>query len=734
MKRIYSMLLLLAVAAIPAVAAVATPQLKVSTAPAEMSVREYMKANNLRPQMPTAFTDEEGEATAIVAPPADAELKTYTRTADGFYVYWGAAVKNNDQGIVGEFAFCENGDVYLKNPISFKPFNTWIKGKMEGDKITFNFPQFLGRMPYDEDDETTMTDFWVNILTGSQDDKGISYYFDDSVENSITFTVDAEDGSISYEAKMLEFEYEDGFYEAPVSMMAITDDNNNWVGYGDYYNLYEPFDEQPTLIPENLTVQEYAMQYDKVGKWVNVAVDEANKEIYIAGIYTPESNPYADLSKSAIKGTMLDGGIMLTSRQYLGVDPYYYYAFLSGCEIIDENTGEVQVQEPYFMTANSDYSKLISASTLVISEGTNQGYVLEFYVNPEFVLQKGLIDPNPAAPSVTQYMPLTPQFGYGGVMVKIPNTNTNGDLLHNENLSYSILINGKNVIFDPEEYPEFDQPVQWIPFNHTSYNVEASPYDPNIRMVFMYDELKEVETISVQSRYKGEDGFYVTNGPVYIVSDPEAPSFTIPENTIYYGFVVGASDIEIDEAGDFPTSYGTVFNWDPKYGFVADANNNGQAYATDCWAITPKIDLTEYDSVSLEFAQAAKNFLSHEDFTKNTAVCVREVGGEWTQITVDPVPAGNETAAFCTSKASLDEFAGKEIEIGFHYTSSEQSAGIWKIKNLFVYSTGDSGISTVGGEEIAPVYYNAQGVRVENPEKGIYIERRGNQVRKVVIR
>ena len=45
-------------------------------------------------------------------------------------------------------------------------------------------------------------------------------------------------------------------------------------------------------------------------------------------------------------------------------------------------------------------------------------------------------------------------------------------------------------------------------------------------------------------------------------------------------------------------------------------------------------------------------------------------------------------------------------------------------------------ISEVEAEEVevAPVYYNLQGVQVENPSNGIYIVKRGNKVTKQYIK
>ena len=46
-----------------------------------------------------------------------------------------------------------------------------------------------------------------------------------------------------------------------------------------------------------------------------------------------------------------------------------------------------------------------------------------------------------------------------------------------------------------------------------------------------------------------------------------------------------------------------------------------------------------------------------------------------------------------------------------------------------------TGIESVDAEEVeAPVeYYNLQGVRVMNPENGLYIKRQGNKVTKVIL-
>lgn len=60
------------------------------------------------------------------------------------------------------------------------------------------------------------------------------------------------------------------------------------------------------------------------------------------------------------------------------------------------------------------------------------------------------------------------------------------------------------------------------------------------------------------------------------------------------------------------------------------------------------------------------------------------------------------------------------------------------INQVYVYLRdvpGGSGVAEIGVDENAPVeYYNLQGIRVENPENGLYIVKQGNKVTKKVIR
>lgn len=60
------------------------------------------------------------------------------------------------------------------------------------------------------------------------------------------------------------------------------------------------------------------------------------------------------------------------------------------------------------------------------------------------------------------------------------------------------------------------------------------------------------------------------------------------------------------------------------------------------------------------------------------------------------------------------------------------------VKDFIVYDNsqepGGTGVAALDVENAAPVYFNLQGVKVANPENGVYIVKRGNKVSKEVVR
>lgn len=193
------------------------------------------------------------------------------------------------------------------------------------------------------------------------------------------------------------------------------------------------------------------------------------------------------------------------------------------------------------------------------------------------------------------------------------------------------------------------------------------------------------------------------------------------------------------EDGTLPEGLTYVWTRDSGYGYMkASAYKDKVNYAIDgAYLVSPEIDLTERTGVKLTFRHAVNYFASIDAAKEECTLHVREIGGAWGDAIA--IPGWPETLSWSwadSGEIDLNAYAGKKIQIGFKYTSTAEKAGTWEVDNVVMTGKKSSGVeAVVAADEEAPVeYYNLQGVRVANPEGGIFIRRQGASVSKVVIR
>ena len=122
---------------------------------------------------------------------------------------------------------------------------------------------------------------------------------------------------------------------------------------------------------------------------------------------------------------------------------------------------------------------------------------------------------------------------------------------------------------------------------------------------------------------------------------------------------------------------------------VASAYVNSKPNASDSWLVSPAISLPAGSKAKLTFEQAMNQFklngtnVSMDEALKFVTVAVREEGSTvWTPLTVPSWPASLSWTFVPSGDIDLTAYAGKKIQIGFHYTSTADVAGTWEIKNI----------------------------------------------------
>lgn len=187
---------------------------------------------------------------------------------------------------------------------------------------------------------------------------------------------------------------------------------------------------------------------------------------------------------------------------------------------------------------------------------------------------------------------------------------------------------------------------------------------------------------------------------------------------------------------DLPQDLSYVWSFDSKYGAKASAYLNNTNYAAKSRLVSPVIDLTNYENVTLSFNHAI-NYAKGEA-KQLCQVQVAVVDGEWATLTDVVYPESDGWTFVESGEISLKAYEGKKIQLGFLYTSTSTVAPTWEIKDVLVEGdeTETGAVSAIDKDENAPVeYFNLQGVRVNAPEKGaLVIIRQGNKTTKAVIR
>ena len=132
-----------------------------------------------------------------------------------------------------------------------------------------------------------------------------------------------------------------------------------------------------------------------------------------------------------------------------------------------------------------------------------------------------------------------------------------------------------------------------------------------------------------------------------------------------------------------PEALSYVWSFDASYGMKGSAFANSTSYAAESWLVSPQISLVGATAPVVTFSHCVNklnNVTPAEVFTLH----VKEVGGEWAQLTIPTHGTGNSWAFVDSGEVDLSAYVGKNVQIGFKYTSTSSDAGTWEIKNVKV--------------------------------------------------
>lgn len=130
-----------------------------------------------------------------------------------------------------------------------------------------------------------------------------------------------------------------------------------------------------------------------------------------------------------------------------------------------------------------------------------------------------------------------------------------------------------------------------------------------------------------------------------------------------------------------PEDLSYIWSQSSTYGMKASAFANSTKYVSDSYLVSPAIVLQENSVLTFDHAWR----YGAEDIATQLTLWVREADAtEKTQVTIPNYSDGTSWSYVSSGEIDLSAYAGKTIQLCFRYTSNEDYAATWEIKNVKV--------------------------------------------------
>ena len=161
------------------------------------------------------------------------------------------------------------------------------------------------------------------------------------------------------------------------------------------------------------------------------------------------------------------------------------------------------------------------------------------------------------------------------------------------------------------------------------------------------------------------------------VQAPYEVDFTASQDQFVVEDVVNALGTPIWTQG---SSYGmTATTFVQLAGEEKKANHEGES-----WLVSPIIDLAGISTPTLAITDQVNKYFG--TIEEELEVCVREAGGQWKSLNIPYDKPSSTWGGWVERVLDLSAYAGKKIQVGFHYIGHETTAGTYEVKHFSISS------------------------------------------------
>lgn len=415
-------------------------------------------------------------STIISTTPAGRVYLLY-KTSNSYYKSWGYLRTAAVDGKCDSLVVADDGKVYLKDPLSQLGTRSWLEGKIEGDSVFFDTPQFIWTEDNPSYDEPVK--FYASRMVTKTITSGYS--------TSTTYVPD------SVETRMKFVWRNDSIIQSDDALLGLIDSASFWYAFGDKDVVYAVNNDKVAAVPEGLSAVKYMLKTVDVSGNTETKVVKAYTDgvkVYITGLYD-------EFPDAVVVGTLADGNVVIKSGQLLGVNAsgYFVYAeaatYTTGYDSSFKTVYKYTFADDLTLTYNAADGTYSSDGALIINIGKNKVSAVKGFVQPKLDAFTE-VAATPADPVITDLAVMDYKITFN-----LPNTDTEGNYLDVSKLYYNVYLDNKLYTFEP-------MPSVGL--------YDSMPYESLTDVPYTFDDDDDFRCYGIQHSLKLNPGSFTTIG------------------------------------------------------------------------------------------------------------------------------------------------------------------------------------------------------------------------------
>ncbi|MBD5328392.1 MAG: hypothetical protein HDS03_00645 [Bacteroides sp.] len=436
--------------------------------------------------------------------PEDGEEYTLVKYGVAYGYSWltGITTQTLDGAISTAIKSEDGTKLYIQGPffLDYYSENNWLVGDIDGDVVTFSFPQLIDEEIYDDEPEHNSWYYAMKLQFVVEDDDTQEGWYYTTENQEFKFHIESDGTLRSLEepgtmiGECLWYEGEDGEV-----------DHWSWQATGDIISSMSPNKDVELEVPEDVEFTPWQMITGTTSRTVNIGVD--GDAMYIKGLFNKSG-----MSNKAVVGRIEGNKITFDNGQYMGE---YWYNHTLAYFVTGKRETVVEDGETYQafnitdnMVFNWDKEKNIIQSDGAFCISSSPVKVIYYLMvnNPYITIP----EENPVVtslmnPVLTSFYDVDEEYDYDAEMYfDIPTVTPDHQILDTSRLYYEVFMDGELFTFYDDEYelPEGMTEMTEVPYGYYSDNYDFDAYGNNHGFVF---HTRGFESLGVRVVYKADD-------------------------------------------------------------------------------------------------------------------------------------------------------------------------------------------------------------------------------------